>query len=83
MPCGSISASTICNIIQYSIFYFRAFCFLNAYYFFVVKFKVSLDRGREGIENQERDVLKRVYELRKNLAIENRKKQGMDSILSR
>ena len=37
-------------------------------------FQVSLDRGRAHIETQEREVMKRVYELRKNIALENRKK---------
>jgi hypothetical protein len=37
-------------------------------------FIVSLERGREQIEYQEREVMKRVYDLRKTLAIENRKK---------
>lgn len=34
---------------------------------------VSLDRGRQNLESQERDLMKRVYELRNNLAMENRK----------
>ncbi len=43
---------------------------------------MSLDRGRQNIENQEREVMKRVYELRKTLAIENRKKNSVKSMLS-
>ena len=44
---------------------------------------MSLDRGRQGIENQERDALKRVFDLRKNIAIENRKKHSMQQIFSK
>lgn len=46
-------------------------------YFFLVL--VSLDRGRQNLESQERDLMKRVYELRKNLAIENRRQQSAAS----
>jgi len=45
-------------------------------------FLVSLDRGRENIENQERETMKRVYELRKTIALENRKKNNLKSVIS-
>ena len=42
---------------------------------------VSWDRGRQAIENQEREVMKRVYDLRKNLAIESRKKNCVKTLV--
>ena len=45
-------------------------------------FLVSLDRGRENIESQERETMKRVYELRKTIALENRKKNNLKSVIS-
>lgn len=37
------------------------------------KILVSLERGRENLESQERELMRRVYDIRKTIALDNRK----------